>query len=56
LKIWESEEHNEMPAEREIKDINSTDADGLSFLVKAARAETTLFDNFMFEAQLKVAA
>lgn len=38
-------------AEREISHHNNTDFDGMEFLIKAVKAETILFDNFVFAAQ-----
>ena len=38
-------------AEREVSYHNSTDFDGMEFLIKAVKAETTLFDNYVFAAE-----
>lgn len=38
-------------AEREVAHHNSTDFDGMEFLIEAAKAETLLFDNFVFAAE-----
>jgi hypothetical protein len=38
-------------AEREISHHNNIDFDGMEFLIEAAKAETLLFDNFVFAAE-----
>jgi len=38
-------------AEREISHYNNMDFDGMEFLIKAVKAETILFDNFVFAAE-----
>ncbi|MBY0576358.1 MAG: hypothetical protein K2P67_07175 [Gallionellaceae bacterium] len=38
-------------AEREISHYNNIDFDGMEFLIEAAKAETILFDNFVFAVQ-----